>query len=474
MLFCTSTFLVFFLVVFLTYWSLPWHRGRVLLLLAASIIFYASWNAWLALVLCASTLGDYLIARGMEATGSARVKKLLLLLSLVGNLGLLCYFKYANFFLASLEGALHALGATTSLPVLSVLLPVGISFYTFEAINYTVDVYRGKLRATRDLTHFMLFILFFPHLIAGPIVRARAFLPLIARRKHWSWLRAHRGVLLILLGLVKKLAIADRMPLYVDPVFTAPGDYATATLWLAAVAYAIQVYCDFSGYSDMALGLAHLLGYHLAPNFNLPFLAVNMADLWKRWHMSLSSWIRDYLFIPLGGSRGSRLTTARNILLTFTLCGLWHGAGWNFVLWGFFTGVLLVVHATFKSWCERRSRLQALLLSGPGTAFRVGLTFVCFCLTLVVFRSPTLAGTQTMLRHMMTPAAGAGLPLAAAGLYLTFAAVALGHLLARTNLQRRLEVAVPVPVQGLAFGAALTLALVLTPGTTKAFIYFQF
>ncbi len=320
----------------------------------------------------------------------------------------------------------------------------------------------------------MLFILFFPHLVAGPIVRARAFLPLVARRKHWSWLRADTGVLLILLGLLKKLAIADRMALYVDPVFAGPEAYATATLWLAAVAYAIQIYCDFSGYSDMALGLAHLLGYHLAPNFDMPFLSANIAELWRRWHISLSSWIRDYLFIPLGGSRGSRWRTYRNLLLTFALCGLWHGAGWNFVLWGLLNGVLLVVHAAFRPWCDQRPRLAAVLDSGPGTACRVALTFTCFCVIFVVFRSPDFSAASTMLTRMATPASGAGFPLEVQGLYWTFAAVALGHALGMGNRGVRLWEWLPAPVRGLGFGAALTAALVLAPGISKAFIYFQF
>jgi alginate O-acetyltransferase complex protein AlgI len=474
MLFCSLTFCLFFLIVFCVYWALPWQRGRVLLLLGASIYFYASWNHWLALILCASTLADFLIARGMEAAGSQRVKKLLLITSLCGNLGLLCYFKYVNFFIDSLRETAGACGWSVSLPTLEVILPVGISFYTFEAINYTVDVYLGKVRAARDLTHFMLFILFFPHLVAGPIVRAKAFLPLVARRKHWSWLRMHSGLMLILLGLFKKLAIADRMALYVDPVFADPAIHGTLTLWLATVAYAIQVYCDFSGYSDMALGLAHLLGYHLALNFNMPFLSPNMTEFWRRWHISLSTWVRDYVFIPLGGSRGTRFQTYRNVLIAFTLCGLWHGAGWNFVLWGTFTGIFLVAHAAFKPWCEKRPLLDAALRTGPGTALRVALTFCCFCLTLVVFRNAQFAAALTMLGRMFTPAQGAGLPLQAHGLYLTFAAVILGHVLGYANNGRRLWERLPLAVRGLSFGAVLTLALLLGPGASKAFIYFQF
>ncbi len=474
MLFCTPPFWAFFFVVFAAYWAMPWHRGRVLLLLAASIWFYASWNSRLAILLCVSTLGDYLIARGMEATSSPRLRKSLLLISLTANLGILCYFKYANFFLASLAEAARAWGLTLSLPVLQVVMVVGISFYTFEAINYTVDVYRRKIRAARDLTHFMLFILFFPHLVAGPIVRAQAFLPLVARRKRWNWLRAYSGVLLILLGVVKKIAIADRMALYVDPVFAAPTAHGTLTLWLAAIAYAIQVYCDFSGYSDIALGLAHLFGYHLAVNFSMPFASANFAEFWRRWHISLSTWIRDYLFIPLGGSKGSKLQTYRNILVTFTLCGLWHGAGWNYVLWGFLTGVLLVVHAAFKPWCEQRPRLNAALAGIPGTVFRVALTFTCFCVTLTVFRNASLAAAGTMLGRMALPAAGGGLPLESVGLWLTFVAVAAGHILGQGQRGRWLLERLPAPVRGLGLGAALTLALLLAPGSSKAFIYFQF
>ncbi|HZY90651.1 MAG TPA: MBOAT family O-acyltransferase, partial [Gemmataceae bacterium] len=276
MLFCSRQFLVFFAAVFALYWALPWRQARVWLLLAASFYFYAKWNEWLALIVCASTLLDYLLARGIEASASARARKLLLALSLVANLGLLCYFKYANFFLGSLEQALHAAGASASLPVLRVILPVGISFYTFEAINYTVDVYRGRARAERSLPNFLLFILFFPHLVAGPIVRARDFLPQITRPKRWDWARAQLGAQFFLLGLLKKLAVADRMALLADPVFEHPHAYGSTAVWLAVLGYALQIYCDFSGYSDMAIGCAHLLGYKLARNFDLPYLSANV------------------------------------------------------------------------------------------------------------------------------------------------------------------------------------------------------
>jgi alginate O-acetyltransferase complex protein AlgI len=473
-LFCTLQFWIFFAILLTVYWSLPWHRARVYLLLVASFYFYACWNHWLALILCVSSVADFLIARGMERWSAPRLRKLLLLCSLAGNLGLLCYFKYANFFLRSLEEAAGGAGRAVSLPVLQVILPVGISFYTFEAISYTVDVYGRKIRAERNLAHFMLFILFFPHLVAGPIVRPRNFLPLVGRRKRWDWLRAEVGCQYILAGLVKKMAIADRMALYADPVFADPAHFGSAALWLATIAYALQVYCDFSGYTDIALGLAHLLGFHLCQNFNMPFLAVNMADLWRRWHISLSTWIRDYLFIPLGGSRGSYWQTCRNTLIAFGLCGLWHGANWNCVLWGVLNGLLLIGHAAFRPWCERRPVLNGAVRSVFGTALRVAVTFACFCLTLAVFRTPGLAAAGVMLRGMLTPVAGAGLTLQAHGLLLTIAFVAICHALGVQDRWRRLLEWAPLPVRGFGLGAILTLTLVLAPGASKAFVYFQF
>jgi alginate O-acetyltransferase complex protein AlgI len=474
MLFCSLEFLIFFALVFVAYWALPWHRARVGLLLAASFYFYASWNHWLAGIIALSTTLDYLIARGLEAPGPSWRRKLLLSLSLIGNLGLLCYFKYANFFLRSLEDALRAAGASASLPVLSVILPIGISFYTFEAINYTVDVYRRRVPAERSLLHFMLFITFFPHLVAGPIVRARDFLPQIRRRKRWSWGRAELGAQYLLLGLFKKMAIADHLALFADPVFADPAKYGSGAAWLATLAYALQIYCDFSGYSDMALGSAHLLGYKLAQNFNLPYLAANVAEFWHRWHMSLSTWLRDYLFIPLGGSRGGRWKTARNLMITMTLGGLWHGASWTFVFWGALHGLLLVGHRAFRDFCGSRPRLEAALLGVPGTALRRSSTFLCVAFCWVFFRSTTFGSALAVLRRLVLPHSGLGPPLPALSLWYTLALFAVCYAAAHNGVWRGLTARLPAPVLGLGYAAALSLALVLAPGTSKSFIYFQF
>src|SRR5580704_1515594 len=241
-LFCSPAFLKFFAAIFVLYWAMPWHRARVLLLLGASIYFYASWDWRLAFLITSTTAMDFLIGRGLQDSESPRERKFLLILSLVVNLSVLCYFKYANFFMHSVEAGLRAAGASASLPLLSIILPFGISFYTFEAINYTVDVYRRRVPAERNLLNFMVFILFFPHLVAGPIVRARDFLPQLRRRKHWDWARMQLGVQYFLIGVFKKLAIADRMAMFSVPVFENPEQYNTGALWMATVAFALQIY----------------------------------------------------------------------------------------------------------------------------------------------------------------------------------------------------------------------------------------
>ncbi|HLJ92386.1 MAG TPA: MBOAT family protein [Gemmataceae bacterium] len=474
MLFCSQQFLVFFTAVFVVYWILPWRRGRVWLLLAASFAFYASWNKWLAGIICLSTALDYVIALGLEASTVPRRRKLLLGLSLAANLGLLCYFKYANFFLTSVEETLHALGATTSVPVLHIILPVGISFYTFEAINYTIDVYRGRVPAEQDLAHFMLFISFFPHLIAGPIVRARDFLPQIRRPKHWDWARLNLGGQYLLMGLFKKLAIADRMALYADPVFADPGSYGSAASWVALLAYALQIYCDFSGYTDMALGSAHLLGYKLAKNFHMPYLAGNVSEFWRRWHISLSTWLRDYLFIPLGGSRGNTWQTNRNLMVTMVLGGLWHGASWTFVFWGLLHGLFLITHRAFQRICKRQERLDRLAQTGPGTVIRIGVTFSCVCLAWIFFRAPTFAAAGTILSKLVIPTAGLEAPLHPRSFWYMAAVVVICHAAAHYGIWKKLAVRAPAAALGFGYALVLSISLVLAPDAGKAFIYFQF
>ncbi len=475
MLFCTREYLAFFLAVFAVYWLTPWPRARTLILLGASLYFYACWNEWLAALIAGTTVLDYLIARGMDATASRVRRRALLVVSLVVNLGVLIYFKYANFFLESLRDALTAAGVTANVTLLSVILPVGISFYTFEAINYTVDVYRRKIAAERDLPSFMLFVLFFPHLVAGPIVRASDFLPQVHRRKRWNWSRVHLGVQLILLGLFKKMAVADHMAQYADPVFADPLAFKTSAVWMAVIAYSVQIYCDFSGYTDLALGSAHLLGFHLAKNFDMPYIAANVSEFWRRWHISLSTWLRDYLFIPLGGSRGTAARTCFNLFVTMLLGGLWHGASWTFVVWGALHGGLLILHRGFRAWCTQRPAVERLLATSAGWSVRVALTFAAVTAGWVFFRATTFATAGHVFARLVQPLAGAkGPPLQGLSLWVLLAVLLAAHAVTARGLWRRLSVRLPAPVLGVSYAVVLNLTLLLAPDGGKTFIYFQF
>ncbi len=261
---------------------------------------------------------------------------------------------------------LAGLGVHGTMPVLDVVLPIGISFYTFEAVSYSVDVYARRVQAERNVIHFLLFITFFPRMVAGPIIRARNFLPQLKRTKRFDWARIELGVQYVVLGLFKKVAIADRMACLVDPVYASPEKYSTSAVWVAVLAYSLQIYCDFSGYSDIAIGTAHMLGFKLPENFNMPYLARNIGDFWRRWHISLSTWLRDYVFIQLGGSRGTLLKTAFTIMMTFALCGLWHGARWTFVAWGAIQGGLSVAHRLVTGVLQKQTARDRVDGGQPG------------------------------------------------------------------------------------------------------------
>lgn len=338
MIFHSLDFIVFFLVTTAVYWMLP-RRGQNLLLLAASYFFYGYIHTWFLSLIIVTTVADYWAARGMEAWPSQ--KKLMLGLSLVVNLGLLGFFKYFNFFAENVHVALSAVGLDFPKPLLNVVLPVGISFYTFQELSYTIGVYRGTIRARRDFIDFAAFVCFYPQLVAGPIERAAHLLPQIEQRRVWSSPAAESAAFLICWGYFKKLVIADNAGVIANKVFSleAPGFYV---VWAGVFAFAIQIYGDFSAYSDIARGVAKWLGFDLIRNFDHPYVSTGPADFWRRWHISLSSWFRDFVYIPLGGSRGPAWKTARNLMLTFLVSGFWHGASWNYVLWGAYHGGLLV------------------------------------------------------------------------------------------------------------------------------------
>jgi alginate O-acetyltransferase complex protein AlgI len=426
-----------------------------------------SWNPYLIALIAASASVDYVVARCLERMTAPRWRRCLLCLSIAVNLGLLAFFKYTNFLLGSARSAAGWFGGDLHGPVLSLVLPLGISFYTFETISYVVDVYRGRTRAVRSLLDYALYIMFFPHLVAGPIVRPRDFLPQLRRRKRFSWDRLQVGVQFFLLGLFKKAVLADHLARVVDPVFAQPGLQSSGSVWLATLAYAVQIYCDFSGYSDMAVGLAHTLGFRLPLNFNMPYFSADITEFWRRWHISLSSWLRDYLYIPLGGSRHGRWATYRNLLVTMLLGGLWHGASWTFVLWGLYHGLLLAL--------ERCCPLPEWLRQGLFRPLRVACTFLAVSVGWVLFRAQSFADAGALLARLVSPTAGLSLGPARWALVGTCLALVLaGHLVGTFVNVKRLERRLPAPVLGSGMAFVVLLLFWLVAEDSRAFIYFQF
>src|SRR5262245_20526389 len=439
MLFPTSQFLGFFLIVFTVYWLLGRHRWRLLWLTAASTYFYMAWSPWFILLILGSTPIVYLVTMRLNRVARDRTRQAMVALSVCVNLGILAYFKYAAFALDSARELTHWLGWSVPIPLAKAFLPLGISFYTFEAISYVVDVYRGRTTPVRNPLNYALYILFFPHLVAGPIVRPYEFLPQIDRPKRFSWPRFQAGTQLFLLGLFKKSVIADQVALAVDPVFEKPGTFGSGAIWLAVLGYAVQIYCDFSGYTDMALGLAHTLGFKLPDNFNAPYLATSPSDFWKRWHISLSRWLRDYLYIPLGGNRNGPVRTMVNLFITMLLGGLWHGANWTFVVWGAYHGALLTIQRLLPKSLER-------------PAFRpIGMfvTFLAVCVGWVLFRAQTFADAIKILRGMVVPTSGYELAGDGSALVIVCLTVTLvGQALGQWPGSKQAVLRLPAPVAG--------------------------
>ena len=349
MLFHTQQFVIFFVILLCVLGVIRAKTQRKLVLLVASYIFYAWWNPAFLLLLMSATAIDYTLGRLMTRELRPHRRRIYLVTSLTANLSILAIFKYAGFLSGALLWIPQHLGFGVNLDSWKVTLPVGISFYTFHTMSYGIDTYRGKIKATKSVTDYALSVAFFPQLVAGPIVRASEFLPQLEApiRLHFD-----RAIFfLILRGLIKKVVISDGVATLANQVFEDPAKWPSIIIWLATVAFAIQIYCDFSGYTDMATGIAAILGFRLPENFNRPYFAANPSEFWQRWHITLSRWLRDYVYIPLGGNREGRWRTYRNLMLTMLLGGLWHGASWNFVLWGALHGVALVVH---RAWTELR------------------------------------------------------------------------------------------------------------------------
>ncbi len=472
MLFNSLTFLLFFAAVLVFHHlPLPW-RWKKTQLWIASYLFYAAWNPPFVLLLWISTLVDWFAGRHLAKSADPFRRHLIVTLSLAVNLGLLGYFKYGGFLLSSFVDLLNGVGIVYQPALPDIVLPVGISFYTFQSMSYTIDIYRGRMKPWDAFSDFALYVTFFPQLVAGPIVRAATFLPQCAEPRRATADQMGWGLTLLVMGLSQKILLADALlaPV-VDKVYAAPAQAGWVDAWLANLAFSGQIFCDFSGYSTCAIGVALCLGFILPENFNSPLAAEGFSDFWQRWHISLSTWLRDYLYIPLGGNRKGRLRTYLNLVVTMLLGGLWHGASWRFVFWGGLHGGFLAVERFIRRW----GSLRAIMIDHAAVNSAIWLvTLALLSFTWVFFRATDFPAALILLKAM--------------------AGLKGGQLLSGVEIRQTLVVMIPLlfvhrRLRGTSFRAAvgawpwplrslglalLLIALALSPGEDRAFIYFQF
>lgn len=469
MIFSSFEFLAFFLIVWIVS-TLIKNKLRLyhLFLLFASYYFYMNWNPYFIVLIVFTSVLDFHMAKHIER-GKIN-KKLLIVISLIVNLGLIFVFKYANFALDTVRQVLSALEIDLIIPNYNITLPVGISFFTFQSLSYTLDVYRGNLKAEKSALKFCLFVAYFPQLVAGPIVRASDFLPQLQDFVVINKDKIKSGLKIFLLGFFKKLYISDAISPYSDNVFQHLSSVSSFEAWLGIIAYTVQIYCDFSGYSDMAIGVARMMGYELMENFNMPYSSFSITEFWRRWHISLSSWLKDYLYISLGGNRGSKTKTYYNLMMTMLLGGLWHGANWTFVVWGGLHGFYLAVH---KIWCEKKKQWKISWLDKNWlwNSFAWALTLSSVMLSWIFFRSTSFSSAYALMSKL------AALELSqiyyVPQFLLLVALVVLAHLLAPIYMDGETFKRSKVEEYAYYFGMVFLLVL-MAPTNTSPFIYFQF
>lgn len=403
MLFNSINFAVFLPVVFILYWLIKSQKYQNILLLIASYFFYACWDYRFLFLLIFSTLLDFYSGIKMEEANSPAHKRFWFILSVVINLSFLGVFKYYNFFAESFADALSLVGVKVNLWTLKIILPVGISFYTFHGLSYVIDIYKNRIKAERNFIEYSVFVSFFPLLVAGPIERATHLLPQIQRERNFNYSKAVDGLRQILWGLFKKIVIADNFAEYANMIFNNAETYKGGTLVLGAIFFSIQIYCDFSGYSDIALGTARLFGIELLRNFAFPYFSRDIAEFWRRWHISLSSWFRDYLYIPLGGSKGGMWMKIRNTFIIFLVSGFWHGANWTFIIWGALNAIYFLPLLLRNT---NRNNLEIIAQGAYFPTFKEFFNMVTtFCLTTfawIFFRAENVKAALSYIQSMFT------------------------------------------------------------------------
>ena len=477
MLFNSFEFLIFFPIVTLIYFVLP-RRVRWCWLLVTSYFFYMNWHAEYALLMAACTVVTYGCARLVDSVKDARWRKRVLIGGIVFNIGLLAYFKYTGFLLELIGRACALLGLTMTMPKVSILLPVGISFYIFQALSYVIDVYKGRVKAERNLFKYALFVSFFPQLVAGPIERSSRLLRQVTAEHRFDWERARQGLLIMLLGFFEKVVIADRACMYVDAIYGGWADASGAQIALATFVFAVQDLCDFAGYSHIAIGAAKVLGVELMTNFRQPYFAHSVQNFWARWHISLSTWFRDYIYFPLGAGRGGKLKQARNLMIVYTVSGLWHGAALKYVAWGMLNGALQVVEGLLPppKHKPRFPKVDLLL--------HILLTDFLILITMLIFRAGSLSSALGMLLRIPTAWGAPGIEsgfsamqaLCTGVCFVILFVIELIHEKRRTLTE--LTDRLPAAARGLLYLLAVLAIIVFGvwgPGyAAQAFIYFQF
>ncbi len=474
MVFTSLHFVAFFIVVYALYRALP-HRAQNVMLLAASYYFYAAWDWRFLSLLVGSTVVDFFVGRYLGPARPASRRRTALVLSLAFNFGMLGIFKYFNFFRDSLVALAGWFGWTMDAVTLHVVLPIGISFYTFMSVSYVIDIYRRDIAPTPHPLDFALFVAYFPHLVAGPILRASLLLPQIERPRRMTWAQSREGLWLIGWGCFQKMFVADNLAPLVDGVFAASAGPTGLEVLLSTYAFALQIYGDFAGYSNIARGTSKLLGIELNINFLFPYFVTSPQAFWRHWHISLSTWLRDYLYIPLGGNRGTRLATYRNLLITMVLGGLWHGAAWTFVLWGVYQGVVLAVARAMRA-----APGLAGLVPAAGLGWRrlaVGLfMFHVTCYGWLIFRAESLGQIGRFTRALVTDVRGsaetwAALVVPLVGIAVPFVVV---HLYQAWRGSELAPMTLPLAARYALYAAVFLLVLVFGSFEGAQFIYFQF
>lgn len=470
MLFVEPRFFLFFAVVFGLVWILRNNLWRKRVLTLASYVFYGAWDwRFLGLILLITVISYVVGAAASRYPAGDRTRKLALTAGIVASLALLGVFKYFNFFADSFVDFAGMMGFSAGSVTLNLVLPVGISFYTFQAISYMVDVHRGDIGARRSFLDVAFYIAFFPQLVAGPIVRASEFIPQMDTARKWADVSVRACLTLFLIGFIKKACISDNIAQYVDVIFADPSSFAASQVVAGVLLYGVQIYCDFSGYSDMAIACAGLLGYKFPANFDSPYLSANIQDFWRRWHISLSSWLRDYLYIPLGGNRRGNGRRDVNLMTTMVLGGLWHGASFNFVIWGFLHGIALIIQRFWHQLVARRVPAMGLLGGFIGGA----VTFYWVNLAWIFFRAADLGEALSISETYLTWSS-AGQNMLPIAVWPLLACLGLFHWLShRFGAQEMIERLAPNRF-AVTYGAVVAIAIAFVPLGYRPFIYFQF